>query len=186
VQLVPDREDAARATYDRQPGVPEVAAEGQRRSFRSDWRELTRDAETDGGVARLVGVVRGLVYGLRELGPRLRDAVQQLGRIMWDMVTRPDLAFAQVRALIAGVFGRFPEAFGSIREAIAPPGRRFDQAATEVAVLLGYQAIVDALQHGLYGQAVGRGLFELVASYGPMSAGTVTAGDIRRVPRDGV
>jgi hypothetical protein len=188
VRLVPDRGDPARTPYDQQnvetwPGsFPSGGGGGgilgglkAIRGWFADrwqdakdlWTDLFTEGESGSLLSRVKGILIGLVKGLMDFGKGLWDLAKQLLSLLWDFLTHPARALERVKGMITGVIESIKDAFNGMRDALSEDPPDFGEGALEVGTLLGYQAIVDCVRSGLYGQAIGRGLFELVATFGP-------------------
>jgi hypothetical protein len=187
VRLVPDRSSPERPAYDRQntetwpDSFPQKEECGRFDLFckAGDWfsdrwqdaQDLWTDFFTEGEsgslLSRIKGILLGFAKGLGDFIAGVGDLVKQLLSLLWEFLTNPSSALQKVRAMITGVIESFRQAFTAVRDALSADPPDFGDAAMEVAIMLGFQAIVDALRAGLIGQAIGRGLFELVASVGP-------------------
>ena len=187
VRLVPDRGAPERPAYDRQntetwpDSFPKKEECGRFDLFckAGDWfsdrwqdaQDLWTDFFTEGEsgslLSRIKGILLGFAKGLGDFIAGVGDLVKQLLSLLWEFLTNPSSALQKVQAMITGIIESFKQAFTAVRDALSADPPDFGDAAMEVAIMLGFQAIVDALRAGLIGQAIGRGLFELVASVGP-------------------
>jgi hypothetical protein len=187
VRLVPDRDSPDRPQYDRQNlPITSDMLEPEDDCGRWDlfckagdwlsdrwqdaqdlWTDFFTTGESGSFLSRIKGILIGFAQGLGDFITGIADLVKQLLSLLWEFLTDPAAALTKIRAMITGVIEAFRQAFSAVMDALSADPPQFGDAAMEVAVMLGYQAIVDALKAGLIGRAIGRGLFELVASVGP-------------------